>query len=110
MRQPQSIDIWIHGACAAGGYGGWSYVIRDGDQWRGAAGGATRTDVEAMVLTGLASALEALAETPPTARVSLHLADPAMLEASDTQAALRARLAKALARRPAGPFPRPSPN
>ena len=103
MPQPPVIDIWIHGACAAGGYGGWSYVVREGDQWRGAAGAATRTDAEAMVLTALSTVLEVVADAPASARLSLHLADPAILEASDTQAILRARLAKGLARWPAGP-------
>lgn len=96
-------NVWIHAACAAGGYGGWSYVIRAGDQWRGAAGGATRTDGEAMALTGLLAALEAPAEARGGASLTLHLPDPRLLEAAPEHPELRARLAKALAGWPARP-------
>jgi ribonuclease HI len=92
-------DVWIHGACAGGGYGGWSYVVREGEQWRGAAGGATRTDAEAMALTGLVAAIEALGEASKAGQLALHLTDVAMLNGSDTHPELARRLAKRLADR-----------
>jgi len=97
MSQALAIEIWIHGACAAGGYGGWSYVIRADNQWRGVAGGATRTDAETMALTGLAAALDAVKGEPRGAALRLHLSDPSLLEPADTNAALRAGVTKALA-------------
>ena len=61
------IEIWIHGACTASGYGGWSYVILGAEAARGMAGGATRTDLERMELEGLAAALEGLGDAPRSA-------------------------------------------
>ena len=93
-RPVHTIDVWSHGACAGGGYGGWSYVIRDGDEWRGAAGGATRTDSEAMALTGLLNALDSLADAPKAARFALHLVDPLLLAGSELHPELTLRLDK----------------
>ena len=99
-RPANTTEVWIHGACAGGGYGGWSYVIREGEQWRGVAGGATRTDAEAMALTGLLSALESPGEAPKGGQLVLHLADVAMLNGSNAHPELARRLAKVLADRP----------
>jgi hypothetical protein len=85
------------------GYGGWSYVVRDGERWTGAAGGATRTDVEAMVLSGLAAALDRAVDAPRDARLVIHLVDPGVLEPAESHPALRQRLAMALVRWPAAP-------
>jgi ribonuclease HI len=103
------IEVWVHGACSASGYGGWSYVVRGAAAARGMAGGATRTDVERMELEGLAAALEGLGEAPRSAGLTLHLASPLLMAALAAPAAdqanpvLRARIAKVLAGWPGKP-------
>ena len=93
-RPANIIEVWTHGGCAGGGYGGWSYVIREGDEWRGVAGGATRTDAEAMALTGLLAALDTLAAAPKGARFELHFVDPMLLAGSELHLELSRRLDK----------------
>ena len=101
MSRPANIiDIFTHGAAAGGGYGGWSYVVREGEEWRGAAGGATRTDPEAMALTGLLAALDSLAAAPKGAQLALHLVDPLLLAGSELHPELSRRLDKIGADRP----------
>jgi hypothetical protein len=102
MPNAAVIDIWVHATTAPVGYGGWCFVVRDGDRWTGAAGGATRTDAEAMVLSGLAAALEHAAGAP-AGDLLIHLVDPRVLEAGETHPALRGAIAQALARWPGAP-------
>jgi ribonuclease HI len=65
--------LWIAGAQAPGGYGGWAWVaVADGEA-RGAAGGARRTTARAMALTGLVDGLADL-----TAPLEIHTTDPAL--------------------------------
>ena len=47
------VHLWVAGAEAAGGYGGWGYALVRGDEASGVAGGARRTTATAMALTGL---------------------------------------------------------
>jgi ribonuclease HI len=104
-----SIEIWIHGACTGSGYGGWSYVVLGAEAARGMAGGATRTDLERMELEGVAAALEGLSDASRSGGLTLHLASPLLIAAlaspvaDQTNPALRARIAKALAGWPGKP-------
>jgi ribonuclease HI len=70
------IDLWIAGAQAAGGYGGWGYAVLTSGEAVGTAGGARRTTGPAMALTGLAHALSAFTPQQRAAPLRIHAADP----------------------------------
>jgi hypothetical protein len=81
------VRLWIAGAEAAGGYGGWAYaVVRDGEA-AGVAGGARRTRGIAMALTGLAQALAGLSSDERAAPLHIHSADPLLAAFVDLRAA-----------------------
>ncbi|HTI67130.1 MAG TPA: hypothetical protein VL460_06245 [Caulobacteraceae bacterium] len=68
-------DLWIAGAEAAGGYGGWGYAVVRGAEAVGTAGGARRTTGIAMALTGLADALAGFTPAQRAAPLQVHSAD-----------------------------------
>ena len=67
--------LWIAGAQAAGGYGGWGYAVVRAGEAVGVAGGARRTTGIAMALTGLTQALIAFDAEARTAPLEIHTAD-----------------------------------
>jgi ribonuclease HI len=64
------VDAWTDGACSGNpGPGGWAVVLTDGRQTREIVGGADSTTNNAMELSAILAALEAV---PAGARVRLH--------------------------------------
>jgi hypothetical protein len=76
------VHLWVAGAEAAGGYGGWGYALVRGDEASGVAGGARRTTATAMALTGLIHALEAMTPDQRAAPLVIHAQQLAGLKGS----------------------------
>jgi hypothetical protein len=95
------VHLWVAGAEAAGGYGGWGYALVRGEEASGVAGGARCTTAAAMALTGLIHALEAMTPDQRAAPLIVHAPQLAglkgsaeVLEPPELWAAAQAALAK----------------
>lgn len=76
------VHLWVAGADAAGGYGGWGYALVRGEDASGVAGGARRTTAAAMALTALMHGFEAMSPEQRAAPLVIHAPQLAGLKGS----------------------------
>jgi hypothetical protein len=77
----EAVEIWVHAlAVPEPGYGGWAYVMRDGDALAGAAGGGRMTTAQDMLLMAVLEALRKVAADRPVLVRANLLPDEASAE------------------------------